>query len=207
MDGERFARAIAAIDAANADDPNTIVVRGEVRPKEQAHAEMVTEWVRRLVAEPPEELLLAARAHHIRRWTIPRKSYPDGRAGYLRWRRELHGQHAKDVGRILEECGYPAETIARVQHVVEKKGLGKTDDPDVQALEDALCLVFIETQFREIAERLDEQYGDDEKMVDVVVKTLKKMSAEGKRYALEIRLDPRDQAIVERAVEEEAATP
>ncbi|MBI2169663.1 MAG: DUF4202 domain-containing protein [Actinobacteria bacterium] len=200
----RLREALARIDAANADDPNTIVARGEVRPKELAHAEMVTEWVRRLVPDPGEALLLAARAHHLRRWTSPRSSYPEGRAGYLKWRRDLHRQHADDVGRILEGCGYSGAEIARVQDLVQKKGLGKVDDPEVQALEDALCLVFIETQFREISERLEEQYGDEEKMVDVVRKTLAKMSDQAKGLALEIDLDPRDQAIVARALEGEA---
>ena len=202
MDEPRLVRAIAAIDAANADDPNTIVVGGETRPKELAHAEMVTSWVRRLVADPGEELLLAARAHHLRRWTVPRDSYPEGRAAYLRWRRDLHRRHADDVGRILTECGYTSDAIARVQDLVQKKGLGK-GDAEVQALEDALCLVFIETQFRETADKLDRRYGDPDKMVDVVRKTLAKMSDEGKRFATGIDLDPRDQAIVARALESE----
>lgn len=200
MDRERFEAAVAAIDRANRDDPNTITVGGEARPKELTHAEMVTDWVRRLADDPNEELLLAARAHHLRRWTVPRRSYPEGRAGYLKWRRDLHRQHADDVGRILADVGYPPETVERVQAIVRKQGLNQ-GDPEVQTLEDALCLVFIETQFREIAERLEDQYGDEEKMVDVVHKTLKKMSDAGRACALQIDLDPRDRDIVGRAVE------
>src|SRR5437868_2403332 len=98
---DRFERAIAAIDAANADDPERLVVRGEERPKEQAHAELMTEWVTRLEPSPAEELLLAARGHHLRRWTVPRSSYPEGRAGYLRWRRDLHEVHARGLGTLL----------------------------------------------------------------------------------------------------------
>ncbi len=108
----RFERAIAAIDAANADDPNTVVVRGERRPKEQAHAELMVEWVRRLDPEASEAQLLAARAHHLRRWTLPRQDYPEGRAGYLRWRKALHERHAADVAGILSEVGYDDATIA-----------------------------------------------------------------------------------------------
>ena len=169
-DDERLARAIAAIDAANADDPNTIVVpepggAGVTRPKELAHAELMTAWVTRLRPDASDALLLAARAHHIRRWVVPRLSYPEGRAGYLRWRRDLHERHAADVGAILDEEGYDAATIARVQDIVRKRNLAR--DPDVQALEDALCLVFIETQFAELTAKLDRP-----KMVDVVRKTL-----------------------------------
>src|SRR4051812_2892721 len=105
-DDDRLGRAIAAIDAANAADPNQVVVGGVPLPKELAHAQLVTDWVRRLEPEPNEALLLAARAHHLRRWTIPRASYPEGRAGYLRWRRTLHDQHAQEVAAILESVGY-----------------------------------------------------------------------------------------------------
>jgi len=165
----RFDRAIAAIDAANADDPNTIVVRGETRPKEVAHAELVSAWVDVLRPDASDALRLAARAHHLRRWTVPRSSFPTGRAGYLRWRRDLHEQHAREVGEILVGVGYEDDTIARVQDLVRKRGLGK--DPEVQTLEDALCLVFLETQFDDLAARLDPDTLDG-----VVDKTLKKMS-------------------------------
>jgi hypothetical protein len=193
-DPDRFTAAVKAIDAANADDPNTIVVGGETRPKELAHAEMVTEWVGRLLPEPTEALLLAARAHHLRRWTVPRSSFPDGRAGYLKWRRHLHERHAEDVGWILSDIGFPHETIARVQDLVRKKGLA-AGDPEAQALEDALCLVFLETQFDELAARLDE-----EKMVEVVAKTLKKMSEDGRNHALAVELAGTGPQIVEAAV-------
>jgi hypothetical protein len=194
---ERFQRAMAAIDAANADDPNTIEIDGEVRPLELAHAELMTDWVSRLLPDASEALLLAARAHHLRRWTIPRTDYPDGRAGYLRWRRNLHEFHAAEVARILTEVGYDDETVARVQALVAKRdqpARGVSDDPEMRAMEDALCLVFISTQFRSLAERLD-----DDKMVDVVRKALRKMSPDGVAAALQLPLDARDRKLIERA--------
>ena len=114
--------AIAAIDAANAEDPTMITVRGRTGPKEIVHAELVTEWVRDLAPDASEALLLAARGHHLRRWTVPRSSYPAGRAGYLRWRRDLHEQHARELGEILDDAGYDADTVARVQTLVRKHG-------------------------------------------------------------------------------------
>jgi hypothetical protein len=189
VDAERFARAAAEIDRANADDPNRIMVRGELRPKELAHAELVTEWVRRLDPEPSEALLLAARAHHIRRWMSPRSSYPTGRVGYLRWRRELHQFHADEVGQILQRTGYDDETIERVQRIVAKRDLGK--DREAQVLEDALCLVFIETQFDDVRRRLDR-----EKMLDVVRKTLRKMSDEAIGLAATIDIAEEDRALI-----------
>jgi hypothetical protein len=186
-----FDRAIAAIDAANADDPNTIRVRGEERPKELAHAELVSAWVVALEPDASEALRLAARAHHLRRWTVPRSSYPTGRAGYLRWRRDLHEQHAREVGDLLAAVGYDAETITRVQDLVRKRGLGK--DPEVQTLEDALCLVFLETQFHDLAARLD-----PEKLDGVVDKTLKKMSSAAIARVPDLDLSPDDRATLTR---------
>jgi len=190
VDGDRLRRAIDAIDLANGADPTRIVVAGKERPKELAHAEMVTGWVRRLATDPSEELLLAARAHHLRRWTIPRSSYPTGRPGYLRWRGALHEQHAGDVAFILREVGYDDTMIARVQNLVRKRGLGT--DPEVQVLEDALCLVFIETQLRDLAARLD-----PEKLGGIVAKTKRKMSDRAIDCALELELGLAERSLLE----------
>jgi hypothetical protein len=169
---DRLTRAVAAIDAANADDPHTIIVDGVERPKEQAHAELMTQWVRRLDPAASEAQILAARAHHLRRWTLPRDEFPKGRAGYLRWRTKLKRQHAEEVGHILAGAGYDPDTTARVQQIVRKEGLGH--DPQVQVHEDALCLVFLQTQLTDVAAQL----GDD-KTIDVLRKTVRKMSPAG----------------------------
>lgn len=194
MAAERFERAVAAIDAANADDPHRLEVRGVVRPKEQAHAELMTEWVRALDPAADEAQLLAARAHHLRRWSTPRSSYPEGRAGYLRWRTALRKQHAKEVAAILGDVGYGSELIERVQAIVEKRGLGT--DPAVQVHEDALCLVFLETQLAATGARL----GDD-KAVDVVAKTAAKMSPTALARAAELPLPPEARDVLTRALE------
>jgi hypothetical protein len=203
----RFERAIAAIDAANADDPNTIVVDGVERPKEQAHAEAMTEWVGRLDRDADEAQLLAARAHHLRRWAHPRSAEPDGRAGYLRWRAEAKRRHATEVGEILAGVGYDTETIDRVQALVAKRGLGRGDRPDVdgrpdpfQVHEDALCLVFLTTQFDELLEKVG-----DEKTIVVLARTLAKMGDRGRAEALALDLDQRQLALVGAALEQLAA--
>ena len=191
---ERFDKAIAAIDVANADDPEAIIVRGARRPKEQAHAELMTERVLELDPDADEAQLLAARAHHLRRWSIPRSSFPEGRAGYLRWRTTLNRQHASEVGSILAAAGYDDATSERVQRIIRKEGLKA--DAAVQTHEDALCLVFLETQLLELVDRL----GDD-RVVDVIAKTLRKMSRRAIDVALGLPLDERSRADVVRAVE------
>ncbi len=171
----RLRVALAAIDDANSADPTMVTVRGSRGPKEIVHANLVTEWVLRLRPEADDALLLAARGHHFRRWTMPRTSYPAGRSGYLRWRKDLHAQQAQELGVLLTDAGYDESTITRVQSIVRKDGLARaaaTDD--VQVLEDALCLVFLETQLVDIAARLDPA-----KLPGVITKTAKKMSAAG----------------------------
>ncbi|MCZ6784479.1 MAG: DUF4202 domain-containing protein [Proteobacteria bacterium] len=193
-DDERLRRALAAIDEANAGDPNRIEVRGASRPKEVAHAELVSEWVERLRPNASEALRLAARAHHVQRWTIPRSDHPEGRLGYHRWRTALQRFHAEKAGEILAGVGYDAATIERVQNLVQKRDLGR--DPEVQALEDALCLVFLETQLRELAERLDEV-----RLLDVLRKTLAKMSPAAIECAGALALAPAARACLQRAME------
>jgi hypothetical protein len=179
----RFQAAIAAIDEVNRGDPNQIVVDGRTQPKELAHAERVTAWVRRLRPDAGELLLVAARGHHLRRWQSPRHTYPEGRAGYLRWRRDLSERQAEELGGLLAACGYAETDVERVRAIVRKRGLGRDDD--VQALEDALCLTFLELQLAELAGRTD-----DEKMVDILRKSLVKMSPAAVRLAGELPLGP-----------------
>jgi len=190
----RLDRAFAAIDAANADDPNTVEIDGERRPKEQVHAELMTEWVRRLDPSASEEQLIAARAHHLRRWAVPRDSEPRDRAGYLRWRAALRRRHAEDVAAILGDLGYPDASIERVQAIVRKQGLGR--DAAVQVHEDALCLVFLQTQLDELAAK----EGHD-KMIEILRKTATKMSPAGLEAAGGLTYSPEGGALLGEALD------
>jgi hypothetical protein len=186
---ERFDTASAAIDAANAEDPNRIVVDGVERPKELVHADRVEHWVRTLDPAADELQILAARAHHLRRWVVPRSDYPEGRAGYLRWRADHKRRQATEVGDILLASGYGADEILRVGAIVSKRHLAT--DPVVQTHEDALCLAFIQLQFDELTDQL----GDDH-MVEVVRKTIAKMSPAGVAAAASIPLSERGARIL-----------
>jgi len=195
----RLAAAMAAIDEANQEDPHCLEIDGVQRPKELVHAEMMTAWVRRLDPDATEAQLLAARAHHLRRWVVPRNTYPEGRAGYLRWRADQKKRHAIEVAEILHRFGYEQAVVERVQQIVRKEGL--RHDPDVQVHEDALCLVFLETQLSATTARLGEQ-----PMMEVLVKTLAKMSDAGKQAASTLSYEPSMAVLVQRAVQEHGAT-
>lgn len=181
-----FDTAIAAIDAANADDPFTLTIGGQTLPKEQTHAEMMTRWIRELNPDASEELLLAARAHHIRRWMIPRSAFPAGRTSYLRWRRALHAVHAELTAAILEDCGYPRRSVERVAALVAKADLLQAGDPDAQTLEDALSLVFLDTQLEPLLDDLN-----DRQLRRALGRTWRKMSPNGQAAALRLALSER----------------
>lgn len=192
-DSARFEAALRRFDEANGRDPNTFVVDGEPRARELVYAEWLTNWVLRLCPAASEELRLAARCQHICRWEVPRQSYPMTRAGYLQWRERLKKFHAEKAGEVLKGAGYPQETIARVQSLNLKKNL--TDDPEAGVLEDALCLVFLEHQFAELAARTTE-----EKMLGVLQKTWKKMTVAGQNAARNLPFSAKEKALLDRAL-------
>jgi Domain of unknown function (DUF4202)/SnoaL-like domain len=194
MNAQHLDAALAAIDAANAADPTTVTVRGRTGPKEIVHADLVTEWVRRLEPEPDAALVLAARGHHFRRWTSPRSSYPAGRGGYLRWRKALYEQQARELGDVLDAAGVDPAVVADTQALVRKDRLGHGDH-DAQVLEDALCLVFLETQLDDVVARLE-----PETMERVVVKTAAKMSADGRALISEVPLSPAGRRVLDEAI-------
>ena len=188
---ESVDRALAAIDAANGDDPHR---RHDV-PLAQVQGRLADGWALRLDPAASPALRLAARAHHLRRWVVPRSSYPDGRGGYLRWRRDQKQRHAAELREILEQAGVEPAVVDRAATIVTKSGLG--NDPEVQLFEDAVCLTFLETQLDETADRLEPDL-----MVDVIAKTLAKMSAHGRSAAATIDLDQRGRDLVARAVQQ-----
>lgn len=191
--GSRLAQAIAALDAANSEDPNRELRDGVEQPKELTYARLMSGWLDRLAPNASEPLRLAVRAQHIRRWTIPRSDYPMDRPGYLRWRTALANFHAETAGKILRESGYDEETIRRVGALIRKERLKL--DPEAQLLEDVACLVFLENYFADFA-----SHHDERQVVDIVRKTWKKMSERGHAAALSLPLAPQARALVEKAL-------
>ena len=190
---DRFRRAVERFDAANGEDPNLELAGGVEQPRELVYARRMTARLDRFRPDAPEAVRLAARCQHIRRWTIPRAGYPAGREGYRRWRTDLARFHADTAAAILREVGYGDEVVARVGSLLRKERLKA--DPDVQLLEDVICLVFIAHYLAGFAPKHDE-----ETLAGVLRKTWRKMSDEGHRAALALDLPENVRAVVERAV-------
>lgn len=191
--GEREARTAAAIDAANEPDPDRIVVAGEEHPLQQSLGRAAAEWVDRLDPSATPAQRLAARAHHLRRWERPRSDYPEGRAGYLRWRRDAKVVHGDQVAELLEAEGWDEGTVAEARRLVRKEGLGT--DPAAQVHEDAVCLAFLAIQLDAAADLMG-----DAKTVDVLRRTARKMSPAGLAHAAELPYSTRGRALLEAAL-------
>ena len=195
MAPERLQRLLDRIDALNAEDPNTELADGAAQPRELVYARRLSAWVLRLRPDASEALRIAARGQHLRRWTIPRDRYERTRRGYLRWRETLKAFHADEVSRLMHEAGYLEAEIQRVRALILKKQIAA--DPEAQALEDALCLVFLETQFADLRQKTPE-----EKMIEVLRKTWKKMSAQGRAEALTLPLGNAEKALLATALKD-----
>ena len=183
--------ALSAIDAANAEDPRLL----DGRPLALVQGERCWSWVETLSPKAADALLIAARAHHLRRWELSRAHYPQGRPGYLRWRREQKHRHAAHLRTLLDDHSYDQATTDRAVEIIQKNGL--ETDPEVQTFEDAVCLTFLETEFSTTADRIN----DLEKMTSVVAKTLRKMSPEGRALAVSIPLSERETSITSAALQ------
>ena len=185
--------AIARFDAYNQQDPNSFEWEGRAYAREYFFALKRSEWLLKVEPKASEALKLAARCQHLGRWESPRTDYAPGRIGYLKWRKELAQYHADKASQILHEVGYDEATIASVREIVLKKGI-KTN-PDVQAMENALCLVFLAYQY----ESFCREYPD--KIVDILVKSLLKMDATGHAIALEMTFSEQAQAYLVQALQ------
>lgn len=195
MQHEKFTKAIEAFDAYNRKDPNLETDDGQSYPKELLYAMRMTDRLKAFAPEAPDYLQLAARCQHIGRWEIPRSRYPMDRKGYLKWRNELKRHHATIAERILRDCDYDTNTIEVVKFLLLKKQLQV--NPDTSLLEDVVCLVFLEHYLDDFSGKHEEA-----KVVDILKKTLKKMSPRAIREAPAVVRSEPMRKLLEKAIKE-----
>ena len=177
-----FNQAMALFDAANAEDPNL----DEGQPKELLYGRRMSEMIGRFAPDASEVAQLAVRAQHIRRWTVPRNSYPMTKEGYHAWRTGLYTFHADTAGELMRQAGYDDAMIERVKKAVGKRGIKV--NPDTQLLEDIANLVFIEHYMLAFAQSKPDY--DKAKWLEIIRRTWGKMSKNAQAFALsgQIRL-------------------
>ncbi|HXF10305.1 MAG TPA: DUF4202 domain-containing protein [Desulfuromonadaceae bacterium] len=188
-DRQRFETALRRFNEENSRDPN----RENGQPRELLYAQRLEAWVLKLCPNAGEILRLAARCQHLCRWEIPRDSYPMTRPGYLKWRADLKKFHAQKAGEILRETGYDDDSIRRVQDLNLKKNF--PNDAEARVLEDALCLVFLEFQYADLAAKMT-----DDKTINALQKSWAKMTEAARAEALRLNYGEREKALIQRAL-------
>jgi len=190
-----YEAAVAKIDAANAEDPNLEEEKGEKVPKELLYGKRMATMMEEVYPEASEVLKLAARSQHIRRWEIPRESYPMDRKGYLLWRTNLKGFHANLAKEILESSGYDASALQKIEDLINKRRL--KSDPETQALEDVVCLVFLKFYFDDFIIKHEKE---EDKLLGILQKTWHKMSPKGHEKALSLSHSESALALINKAL-------
>jgi len=193
---DRLHCALGAIDTANARD----LSREAGEPAELVYGRRMSEALAAFAPGASEALQIAVRGQHIERWLMPRRDYPDGKAGYIAWRNAAKRRHAERVAEIMESCGYDAAAIARVGALVRKEQL--RSDAEAQTLEDVACLVFLRYYAANFAAKHAEA-----KVLDILVKTQRKMSARARAAALDFGLSAPVLALYDRALRALDASP
>jgi hypothetical protein len=115
------------------------------------------------------------------------------RVGYLKWRETLKKMHADLTSEILNKVGYDDQFDDRIRKIILKKLIKKNEES--QALEDTICLVFLDYYFEEFAEK-----HPDEKVIDILQKTWVKMSEAGQIEALKLNFSEKSLALVKQAI-------
>ncbi len=193
MNSQRLNEILAAIDAANLQDPNQELVDGKAVAKEWIYGQRMSQHLAAFYPQASELLQIACRAQHICRWKIPRSDYPMDKTGYKKWRTELARFHGDYTAELMRTGGYSQEDIERVKDLLLKRRL--KHDQEVQVLEDVVCLVFIEFYLAEFARKHQE-----DKLIDIIRKTWSKMSSEGQEAALKLPLGEEMLALVTKAL-------
>ena len=173
-------KSMALIDAANSEDPNRETADGRDWPKELLYSHRMSDMLQRFAPDADDAMRLAIRAQHIQRWKSPRDAYPMDRIGYLQWRKDLYKIQAQTAADLLVQAGYGDDVISRVRQAVAKERI--KENPDTQLLEDVTDLVFIEHYMLAFAGKHPEY--DEEKWLDIIRKTWKKMSDRAQQFAL-----------------------
>lgn len=199
---KRYEAVIADIDSANASDPRTTEVDGEARPYEVVYSERMSARMEAMYPDASEVLRIAAHGQHIRRFDVPRTDYEVGRKGYNEWRRACREHHAELLEEIMSRHGYSSDEISKVQTFVRKEQLKK--DKDSQALENVVDVVFVEHYLGDFVAKYKDY--DEDKLVDIIGKTLRKMSPKGHQTVLALDLPDAHRKVIEAAVEREAET-
>jgi|TARA_B110000438_G_C15689935_1_gene596304 hypothetical protein len=184
---------LLAIDNINSADTNTTLVDGISHPKELLYGQYMSACLDKYWPNASEQLQIAVRAQHVKRWHLKRTDFAIGKKGYLTWRKELGIFHAATAKSLMLEQGYSEQASDITAAIIRKENLKSNSES--QTLEDVACLVFLQFYFDEFAAKHNE-----EKIIRIVQLTWRKMSAQGQEIALTLSLPPHLATLVGKAL-------
>lgn len=182
-----------AIDTINETDTNVTVVDGISQPKELVYGRYMTACLEKYWPEADENLQIAVRAQHVKRWQLKRADFPIGKQGYLTWRKALGLFHAATAKAVMLAHGYSDLDAEATAVIIRKQNLKSSSNS--QTLEDVACLVFLQYYFDEFAAKHKE-----DKIIRIVQLTWRKMSTKGQEIALSLNLPPHLAQLVGKAL-------
>ncbi|KAF2672508.1 hypothetical protein BT63DRAFT_197889 [Microthyrium microscopicum] len=189
-----YGKALEAIDAAHAEDPKKITKDGQEIPYELHYARKMSHYLDLRQPNASPVLRLAIRAQHLRRWEVPRDSYPLGKVGYYSWRTFLKKRQADIAQQICIDAGMSKEEAEGVAALIRKEDLKSNDETMI--LEDVACLVFLDDQFDDFKDEFDQ-----DKIIAIVRKTWVKMTEKGHELALQIPMTEASKGIIGKALQ------
>jgi hypothetical protein len=93
----------------------------------------------------------------------------------------------------MKEVGYDDGQIGALRSILLKEGL--RTNSDMQTMENALCLVFLEFQYEDFLD-----LHDEEKMIRILKKSWGKMSEPGRQAALGLRFSEKGATLIGKAL-------
>ncbi|KAF8072415.1 hypothetical protein HT031_000074 [Scenedesmus sp. PABB004] len=212
-------KALALIDAGNAEDPTKVQVDGESVPYRLAYSRWLSEWVLRLDPKASDELLILARGRSIQSWKladIKRDDYAPNTPGQRQWEVDRKKWLANRLLEAVKEAGYGEETCGLIEDVMLSRSL--PDPRDIrkydllgplgmvnfrtlravvmlQTLADADALLFLDKNFAEMFNRMPA-----DEVAAVCKRELSRLSQNGIITVLRQRWSPVQQRLLQRAL-------
>ena len=192
MTTELLKRGIDALVKRHQSDPNKESINGIDYPAELLYAQRMADALAKYVPDASKPLQLAAWSHHIMRWEVARSLYPMGKSGYYQWRQHVLKHQLKVTKDVLTEVGISSAEVDLVTTYMQKDN--RRTCTEAQTVEDIACVVFVVYYLEAFAQKHSE-----EKVIDIIRKTMLKVSEKGKVYLSKLALNSSLNALLAKA--------
>lgn len=164
--------ATAEIDKVHAEDASHETDDGIVYPAELLYSKRMLSVLDLVSPSGDYAMKLAAQCQHLQRWGVPRSDYPYDRRGYHQWRRVVMKHQLELTKSLLSRIEMDEADIHWILNTLREQENKR--NPDGQIIMDTECLVFMKWYMTSFATK-----HESEKVVDILKKTILKMSSKG----------------------------